>query len=65
MYALSTAQTKTVKAIGVATEHGGYASKEYLTGMLRDALFDVVDFGDIHLKLDEVAALEGAEARTP
>ena len=43
----------TVKRIGVAADHGGYASKEYLTGMLREALYEVVDFGDNQLKLDD------------
>jgi ribose 5-phosphate isomerase B len=48
-----TAQAMTVKRIGVAADHGGYASKEYLTGMLREALYEVVDFGDNQLKLDD------------
>ena len=58
----------TVKRIGVAADHGGYASKEYLTGMLREALYEVVDFGDNQLKLDDdypdfVVPLAGAVAR--
>ena len=48
-----TAQAMTVKRIGVAADHGGYTSKEYLTGMLREALYEVVDFGDNQLKLDD------------
>jgi ribose 5-phosphate isomerase B len=48
-----TAQARTVKRIGVAADHGGYALKEYLTGMLRQALYEVVDFGDNQLKLDD------------
>ena len=63
-----TAQAMTVKRIGVAADHGGYASKEYLTGMLREALYEVVDFGDNQLKLDDdypdfVAPLARAVAR--
>jgi len=44
---------KTPKRIGVAADDGGFAAKEYLTGMLREANFDVVDFGDHQLKLDD------------
>jgi ribose 5-phosphate isomerase B len=63
-----TAQAITVKRIGVAADHGGYASKEYLTGMLREALYQVVDFGDNQLKQDDdypdfVAPLARAVAR--
>jgi len=48
-----TVQPRTVKRIGIAADHGGYASKEYLTGMLRGALYEVVDFGDNQLRLDD------------
>jgi ribose 5-phosphate isomerase B len=34
------------KRIGVAADHGGFALKEYLVGMLRGAGYDVRDFGD-------------------
>jgi ribose 5-phosphate isomerase B len=50
---LRTVQTATVKRIGVAADHGGFAAKEYLTGMLREAHYEVVDFGDNRLKLDD------------
>ena len=32
--------------VGVAADHGGYELKEYLVGKLREAGYDVVDFGD-------------------
>jgi transaldolase len=34
------------KRIGVAADHGGFALKEYLVGMLRRAGYEVLDFGD-------------------
>ena len=34
------------KRIGIAADHGGFESKEYLAGMLREAHYAVVDFGD-------------------
>ncbi len=33
------------KRIGIAADHGGFESKEYLAGMLREAHYEVVDFG--------------------
>jgi ribose 5-phosphate isomerase B len=41
------------KRVGVAADHGGYESKEYLAGMLREAHYDVVDFGDSQLREDD------------
>ncbi len=32
--------------IGIAADHGGYELKDYLTCMLREARFEVIDFGD-------------------
>jgi ribose 5-phosphate isomerase B len=32
--------------IGIAADHGGYELKEYLLRMLRNAGYDVIDFGD-------------------
>jgi len=32
--------------IGIAADHGGYELKDYLTRMLREARFEVIDFGD-------------------
>ena len=37
---------KTPKRIGVAADHGGYELKEQLARTLRDAGYEVVDFGD-------------------
>jgi ribose 5-phosphate isomerase B len=41
-----TAPPRTPNRIGIAADHGGFESKAYLTGMLREAHFQVVDFGD-------------------
>jgi len=35
-----------MKRIGVAADHGGFALKEHLVGMLRGAGYEVLDFGD-------------------
>jgi ribose 5-phosphate isomerase B len=45
--------SKSVKRIGIAADHGGFAAKEYLNGMLREAHYEVVDFGDNRLNLDD------------
>ena len=37
---------RTPKRIGVAADHGGYELKEYLVRMLREAGYEVIDFGD-------------------
>jgi ribose 5-phosphate isomerase B len=42
-----------LKRIGVAADHGGFEAKEYLAGMLREAQYEVVDFGDTQLKTDD------------
>ena len=34
------------KRIGVAADHGGFALKEHLAGLLRGAGYEVLDFGD-------------------
>jgi ribose 5-phosphate isomerase B len=34
------------KRIGIAADHGGFESKEYLAWMLREAGYEVIDFGD-------------------
>ena len=44
---------RTPKRIGVAADHGGFESKDYLGGMLREAHYEVIDFGDTQLKLDD------------
>jgi ribose 5-phosphate isomerase B len=56
------------RRIGVAADHGGFDSKEYLAGMLREAQYEVVDFGDRQLQPDDdypdfVAPLARAVAR--
>jgi hypothetical protein len=41
------------KRIGIAADHGGYELKEYLAGKLREAGYEVVDFGDGRPKEDD------------
>jgi len=36
----------TPKRIGVAADHGGFELKEYISRMLREAHYEMVDFGD-------------------
>jgi ribose 5-phosphate isomerase B len=36
--------------IGIAADHGGFDTKQYLAGMLHAAHYEVVDFGDSQLK---------------
>ena len=43
----------TPKRLGVAADHGGFALKEYLVGRLREAGYEVVDFGDDRPKPDD------------
>jgi len=43
----------TLKRIGVAADHGGFEAKEYLVGMLREADYEVVDFGDSQPRPDD------------
>lgn len=43
----------TPKRIGVAADHGGYELKEYLAGRLREANYEVIDFGDRQPKLED------------
>lgn len=43
----------TPKCVGIAADHGGYALKEYLVRMLRQAGADVIDFGDRQLVPDD------------
>jgi RpiB/LacA/LacB family sugar-phosphate isomerase len=63
-----TVLSKTPKRIGVAADHGGFESKEYLAGMLREAGYEVVDFGACQPKPDDdypdfVVSLARAVAR--
>ena len=46
-----TALPRTPKRIGVAADHGGL--KEHLAGMLREAGYEVIDFGDGRPKPDD------------
>jgi ribose 5-phosphate isomerase B len=41
------------KRIGIAADHGGFESKQYLVWMLQTARYEVVDFGDIQIKPDD------------
>lgn len=41
------------KRIGVAADHGGFELKEYICGMLREAHYEMVDFGDNQPKPDD------------
>ena len=44
---------RTPKLVGVAADHGGFKLKECLAGMLREADYEVVDFGDGRPKPDD------------
>ena len=41
------------KCIGVAADHGGFALKEHLVGLLRGAGYEVLDFGDSQPRPDD------------
>ncbi len=43
----------TIHRVGVAADHGGFELKELLVGKLRAAGYEVIDFGDLQLKLDD------------
>jgi ribose 5-phosphate isomerase B len=44
---------KPLKRVGIAADHGGFELKEFLAGKLREAGFEVTDFGDRELKSDD------------
>jgi ribose 5-phosphate isomerase B len=44
---------RTPKRIGVAGDHEGYQLKEQMAGMLREANYEVIDFGDRLLNPDD------------
>ena len=44
---------KSLKRVGVAADHGGFELKEFLAGKLREAGYEVTDFGDAELKSDD------------
>jgi ribose 5-phosphate isomerase B len=50
---LLTILPRTPKRIGVAADHGGYELKEQVAKRLREAAYDVVDFGDRQPKPDD------------
>ncbi|MGA2222714.1 MAG: RpiB/LacA/LacB family sugar-phosphate isomerase [Verrucomicrobiia bacterium] len=41
-----TGLTRMPKRIGIAADHGGFELKEQLVGKLREASYEVIDFGD-------------------
>ena len=45
--------SKTLKRVGIAADHGGFELKEFLAGKLREAGYEVSDFGDRQLKSDD------------
>jgi ribose 5-phosphate isomerase B len=50
---LLTILPRTPKLIGIASDHGGYELKEYLAGMLREAGYEAIEFGDRQPKPDD------------
>lgn len=50
---LLTVLPRTPKRIGVAADHGGYDLREHLARMLREAGYEVIDFGDRKPTLDD------------
>ncbi len=41
------------KRVGIAADHGGFESKDYLVGVLREAHYEVVDYGDSQPRPDD------------
>ncbi len=41
------------KRIGLAADHGGFEAKQYLAAMLREARYELVDYGDGQLAPDD------------
>ena len=44
---------KMLKRVGIAADHGGFELKEFLAGKLREAGYEVTDFGDRQLKSND------------
>jgi ribose 5-phosphate isomerase B len=44
---------KPLKRVGIAADHGGFELKEFLAKKLREAGYEVTDFGDRQLKSDD------------
>jgi ribose 5-phosphate isomerase B len=42
-----------LKRIGIAADHGGFELREFLAGKLREAGYEVVDFGDREPRTDD------------
>jgi ribose 5-phosphate isomerase RpiB len=42
---------KPLKRVGIAADHGGFELKEFLAEKLREAGFEVTDFGDYQPKV--------------
>ncbi|MGA2248031.1 MAG: RpiB/LacA/LacB family sugar-phosphate isomerase [Verrucomicrobiota bacterium] len=42
-----------IRRVGIATDHGGFELKEFLAAKLREAGFEVTDFGDRQLKSED------------
>jgi len=39
--------------VGIAADHGGFELKQYLVGMLREANYEVIDFGNDQAQSDD------------
>lgn len=50
---MAAASARAPRRIGVAADHGGYGLKEQMAGMLREAGYTVVDFGDSQPTADD------------
>jgi ribose 5-phosphate isomerase B len=44
---------KMLKRVGLAADHGGFELKEFLAGKLRQAGYELTDFGDRQLRSDD------------
>jgi ribose 5-phosphate isomerase B len=42
-----------IRRVGIASDHGGFELKEFLAGKLRESGYELLDFGDRQLKLDD------------
>ena len=49
----ATVLPKTSERVGIAADHGGFELKEFLAGKLREAGYEVTDFGDRQFKSDD------------
>lgn len=49
----TTTSPESLKRIGLAADHGGFVLKESLMKILREARYEVVDFGNFHLESDD------------